>query len=444
MSRDGSLGAYGTQLYSGRLIDLDENAEVRGPNWYGSPGRLGISSKMMRDAHVRRSVEAITSPIRTADWDVQPASTSEIDIEIAKFVEWNLFTRISFDDLLRDAMIYIRDGFSILEAVFEAGVSTPFSRLPSAIALASMEPRQGSSIDQWIASESKQSQLAEIVQRINGSDTEQGGEYRIPADRIVRFSWDQEGANFAGLAPLRSAYGPWKIKRLLQVLDAIRHERAGVGVPKITMPEVVNPDEKQEAENILESMSSHEKGYIVLPHGYMFEWTSGGSSTGMDSAIERCNRDIAFNLASGFNLLGLQNNAPGSHALATTQQGQLDLLLEMHANFIADRLNRGSDGFSVIRFLVDVNYGSQHQLPRLVPRNLPTRNWAGVLPMVMSAIDKGLIRVDDKLEEFTRRVLKLPAYDPQSAREVSHDQSIPPSTDASKLSGGDDPVADGD
>ena len=63
------------------------------------------------------------------------------------------------------------------------------------------------------------------------SDAEPYGEHYIDASRLLRFTWDQEGANFTGLAPLRSAYGPWKTKLTEQDVRGV-WLGFGVGAPK--------------------------------------------------------------------------------------------------------------------------------------------------------------------------------------------------------------------
>lgn len=418
------IGGAGTQITGGAIYDLDLSPEVRGQKWYGTPYKLGIGQQMLRDGHVRSAVNALMDPIRTADWGVLPAGKEPVDLEVAKFVEHCLFDRcLNFDDMCRLLLGYLPDGFSWIELTEDiAPISKKaFPLHPGngkAFIYSGAYDRPANTTDGFIQDPKRPHALKAIRQRLPGSDGEDSRTVDVPSDRFVRITWDQTGANFAGLAPLRSAYGPWKIKQLLTVIDAIRHERQGMGTPAVKCPQGATDEQQDQAEEIAYSISANERGYVTLPFGYELVWISGGESTGMDIAIERCNRDIAFNLGSGFQLLGLQNNSPGSHALASTQEGQLKLRIEVHAGTVQNALNKGSDGWSMVERLVRNNYGPDVAAPKIVPRNLPTRNWAALMPVVKDLVAQGIITSDGTLEDFVRTVLKLPRKEevPSDAR----------------------------
>lgn len=403
------IGKTGTPIHGGRVIDLDANAEVRAPLWVGTPTSMGIGRRMMRDAHVRRAVECITAPIVTADHDVDAASDDPQHQTHAEFIRRELFERRGdlFPDLLRKLFGYIIDGFSVVEYTTEV---TEF-RGKSMIGLSGFHDRPACTIDRWDADPLVSDHVRGVWQRTYGADHEPAGEVYIPRDRMIRACWDQSGSNFLGLAPLRSAHGPYKIKVFVSLLEAIRHERMGVAIPAINMPEGAGDADMEKAQDIAESMSSNERSHVVLPFGFKAEWLAGGQDTSMGAAIERANRDIAFNLGSGFQLLGLTDSSPGSHALASTQEGQLEILIELHAEYVYEVLNRGLDGFSLVRHLIDINFGPQEKYPKLVARNLPTRDWSALLPVVKDLTDKGLFRGDNTFRAFVRRVLKLPRED---------------------------------
>jgi hypothetical protein len=376
---------------------------------------MGVGRKMMRDLHVRRSVVSVTAPILTADHDVDAASDDPAHVEHAAFVRQELFERNVFPRLLRALMQYIVDGFSIVEFTIEPrAVSPSFLQHPGrgqGVGIGGFFYRPASTIDGFEADERNPDYCAGVWQTTFGSDGEPGGRVFIPRERIIRASWDDEGTSFLGFAPLRSAHAPWKTKVFVSLLDAIRHERMGVAIPMIKLPEKAGDDDMLTARDIAESMSSDERAHIVLPAGFDATWLSGGQNTDMAQAIERANRDIAFNMASGFQLLGLTDSSPGSHALASTQEGQLELLIELHAGFIYEVLNHGLDGFSVVKNIIDLNYGHQEKYPKLVARNLPTRDWTVLLPVVKDLAAQGLFQGGAKFDSFVRRVLKLPRED---------------------------------
>ena len=81
--RPRAFGGAGTLINGGTIDDLDANSALRGDLWYGTPYNLGIADKMIRDAHVAKSLHYITGPLRAASWDFEPASNEPIDREIA-------------------------------------------------------------------------------------------------------------------------------------------------------------------------------------------------------------------------------------------------------------------------------------------------------------------------------------------------------------------------
>ena len=376
----------------------------------------------MRDAHVRKSLDYIIGPLRAAHWEFEPTSTEPIDLEIAAFCEHVFFESINWDQALRNILKYKIAGFSLLEQT-DAVEDISAAKFPNhpgggqGIVITGLHHRPAWTVERWHQSSVNPLMIEGVTQHIIGSDGEQSGFRRIDADRLIRFTENQDGANFEGMATLRSAYGPWKMKIALQVIESIKHERQGVGTPTIRLPENAIDEDIDVAQTILSEMRAHQKGYLILPHGYEFTWesTSQGDNTAISEAIERANRDISVNVNAGFMMLGLTGKM-GSYALATSQQGSFEISLESDARFICSTMNRGSDGWSPVERLVRLNYGDAVQVPKMVALNLPTRDWSKVLPVINQLAITGVIQPDDELEAFTRRVLRIPEADLSTTR----------------------------
>ena len=312
---------------------------------------------------------------------------------------------------------YNRDGFVMFE-VTEKAQALPegrFTQHPggvSGIVYNDFHHRPAWTVYRFDQSPENPAQMRAIQQWLPPSDAGPTGFREIPANRLLRFTYEQEGADFTGMSRLRSAYGCWKSKLTFMTLNAIRHERMAVGTPSLTMPEDVGEDEVVVAENILAQMRSHEEGYILLPFGYDFKWSesSAGAGTDIEEAIDQCNRDIYINVHSGFMFLGV-GSASGSFALAANQRAMFNLSLEGDARFFCDALNKGSDGWSVVRRLVDLNYGPNFPAPSLIARNLPTRDWTELLPVAFNQIQAGGLVPDKAYRDFVREVLFLPPED---------------------------------
>lgn len=421
-----AAGGAGTTISLGQIEDLDPNAEVRNEAWYGDVHRMGLASQMMRDGHVRMSVDAIVGPLLAASWGFKSPTKDPVDVEAARFCEWALFESSPWERLVRiGATGYIRDGASLFELT-EKVVDVPAARFPlhpgagRGSIYAGFHQRALSTVHDWEQDPSDPTRLAGVVQEIPGSDAEPMGYPRIDVQRdlLLRLTWDQEGANFAGFAPLRSAYGAWKMKKILMLLDMIRHEREGTGIPTMEYPRDATDDEKALVDEILQKVRAHHQAYIKLPEGFAFKFsTTTGQSTGIAEAIERCNRDIAYNLGVAWMLLGVAGKT-GSWALSDTQRGQYILLLERHARFWEATFNLGSDGWSPVERLVRLNYGPSVSIPRLEARNMPTKDWSTILTMVPQLKSAGALRIDQPLREQIRNILDFGPEDLDSIEEA--------------------------
>lgn len=422
----------GTSIMAGVISDIDNNPEVRGPLWYGSPGKIGIAGKMLRDPHVRQSLEYIAGPLCAANWRFKPTSNAKGDREVADACTWAFFEQLPWDQVLRRMVQrYGAYGFDLSEVTddYRAMPSTRFPMHPGGgrgIVPTGIHEISASTVSKWHQSKSNPSQITGIQQYLHGSETEKAGYREISGDRIMRLTWDQEGANFQGLAVLRSAYQPWKLKMAFISLDAIKHERMAVGTPVMTLGEDATDEDIAAAEIILEEMRANEKGYVVLPNGYTFKWEGAGDSnvTNIALAIERCNKDIAINVSAGYMLLGLTGQS-GSYALGTTQQTQHHLTVEGHSKFVSAGLSVGMDGWSPVKRFVELNYGYDIAVPRAVAHNLPTRNWADIVKTINNAVQAGVITADDALEDEVRTMLQVGPRDPSTARK-SHLSVVPP------------------
>lgn len=438
-------GTPGTKIVSGMIEDLDPNTALRGDLWYGTPYKMGIASQMMRDPYVRTSIDSRSAPIRAATWDFKPFSQSDRDKEVADFCRWVFLESLPWDRFLRQAVTgYNRDGFVFFEVTDET-VVLPQSRFPNhpggdlGVAFTGLHHRPAWTVNRFIQNQEIPSQLDAIEQWGVYGDAGDASFVTIPADRLIRFTYEQEGADFTGLSRLRSAYGCWKSKLTFQVLNAIRHERQAVGTPSMSLPDDATDDEVTVAQQILSEMRSHEKGYLVLPSGYKFEWaeSSAGAGTDIEAAIEQCNRDIYMNVHVGFMYLGASEGG-GSFALATSQQSLFNLSLETETRFICDTINKGSDGWSPVRRLVDLNYGPDVPAPSLVARNMPTRDWTQLLPVAFNQINAGGLLPDKPYRDFVREVLFLPPESEDAVQQVMQLPNVSSGTNPAPMEEEDD------
>lgn len=412
--RSTRIGGAGSQITAGTILDDDQNADLRNEKWYGEPQTIGISRKMERDPHVSQSLTTKRAPLIAALWDFEPASKKPVEVEAASYMAYLLFERSNWFEFLTNATLYMRDGSSLIEETDDVS-PIPADRFPlhpgkgTGVVITGLHRIPTWSVKYWHQRQDDPTKLDAITQYLIGSDNEKPGWNRVPADRLIRFTMGQEGANFAGLSYLRRAYGAWKVKQTCLLLDAMRHDRYGIDTPTIKLPENATEEDFDQAQTILSELRAHEKGYLALPFGYEFKWEGGqeGAGSAIGETIERCNRDILFSVGAGFTLLGLQG-ATGSYGLAQSQQGQYEIQLEIDAKLIANTINFGLDGWSIVERMVRLNYGEGVGLPRLVARNMPTKNWAAILPVIHNLTLSKHITPSAQTEAFIRSAVSLP------------------------------------
>jgi hypothetical protein len=430
----------GTAIHAGKITDRDFNAEVRGPQWYGQPGTTGIAAKMMTDTMVAQSVEYVVSVVTSGDWYFKPASESPLDIEIADYMTMSFLERRVLALVIRSWMMgYMANGFHLVEPL-EGFAPVSADRFPNhkgggvGVVPTEFVDVPAWTVDQFHQSKRNSRDMHRITQYVVGSDGEKAGYVDISANRLMRMTWDQEGADYTGNAILRRIYGAWKIKQVLLVIDSIKHERMGAGTPSFGYSEGATDKDLDDAIATLEELRVNEKGFFLLPPEWKFDWNTISKSDGSDiaAAIARCDIYIAQNSGAGYMLLGLQNQA-GSYALSGTQQGQHHLQAQGHVRFLVDAINFGQDGWSLLRRLTTLNYGADASCPTLLCRNLPTKPVFETVKAYTSGVQAGSITRDDRIENEAREMLDLSPIDHETASAVNTSTQAPPATEGAEV-----------
>ena len=103
----GGAGGAGSLITAGFVTQNEFNSEVRGPKWYGEPWAPGIVHQMMRDPHVRASIEFIVNPLCGAVWQFRSPvkEPTPLDLEVADFCQWAFVDHlIDFYGVLRTSV----------------------------------------------------------------------------------------------------------------------------------------------------------------------------------------------------------------------------------------------------------------------------------------------------------------------------------------------------
>lgn len=386
------LGGTGTVFFSGQLIEEEYNADLRGDK------AIAVYEKMRRsDGQVKAALLACELPLRAAHWDIEAATESRRDQEIAQFVRDNLFKQmtITWDDFLRHVLLMLPFGFSVFEKVWEL--------VDGKYRWRKLAPRLAKTIHKWNLD--PEGGLASIEQLVYKKDMYEF--IPIPIEKLIVFTLSREGSNFTGISLLRAAYKHWYYKDILYRIDGIAAERHGVGIALFKLPSTATTEgidsDLAKISKIGESLHTHERSYVALPDGYEFDLKGvTGQLHNIIGSIEHHDMQIVRSILAQF--INLGSSEVGSYALSQDQSGFFLMALRAVGRNICDAMNRYA-----IRQLVDYNW-EVDKYPELAVSGLEYREIGSYCKAVSEVVNAGLILPDREIEAELRRVLHLPAF----------------------------------
>jgi hypothetical protein len=222
----------------------------------------------------------------------------------------------------------------------------------------------------------------------------------IPADHMVWYAREREGAAWQGRSMLRPAYGPWLLKHEAMRIFATSSRRFGMGVPTVEAPAGATPAQISQAQALASAARVGDTAGAGLPSGFVFKLTGlTGSVPDVLAFIRYLDSQMAqMALAS---LLSLDSSPNGSRALGDTW---MDLLL-LSLNSIAGDMAAELTKLSVQ--MVDYNWGEDEPAPRIVIGDVGSRPEA-TAESLKALMDAGAISPDPALEEWARERWTLP------------------------------------
>lgn len=442
-----TVGISGTPIISGFLQDLGEyNGELAGRN------ALPIYEKMRRgDAQVRATLAACKLPIQSARWEVvqregsgvwgeesgegslaagppPPVSstgagrnTAAKAKEIADFVRNNLFGGLEFrtstggwatqnwDDVVRNALLMVDFGCAVHEDVWTVDGSV--------IRLRKLAARLPITLYRWHTEADGETLLA--LEQYGY----RGGRYLnvvVPAEKCAVFTYQQEGANFWGIALQRAMYPHWYVKSQLYRIDAIACERNSLGIPVFKLAPGFSKEDRDAAYSFVTQLAAHEATGMVEPPG---DANSGFRIVGYEGrvrdvapSIEHHNMMISRAALALFMDLGQAQH--GSRALGKEHGDFFMLALQNLADQVALAITNTS-----VRRLVSYNFGDDTPVPRLVVSNVQARGLADIVDALTQLAQAGLVVSEENLRNFIRQELALPAESTTSRSSVVSGQS---------------------
>ena len=380
----GEIGETGTVVISGMISEAEYNSKLQGS------AAFEVWDKMrLGDATVRAALMAIFLPILSAKWFVKSASDSRTDRKIAEFVQTSLMEEMTmtWQEFLRQVLLFLPYGRMLFELVYKDADYEPHR-----INWKKFAPRLPSTISKW----EMQNGGKGITQMVNS-----GGIYSIPIEKLMIFVNEKEGDNWEGISILRSAYKHWLLKDKLYQIDAMAHERQGLGLPYGKNKPGMTDAQKSRLRTLLENMRANEKGFIEITGDFDvgFMDMKANTTRNPQPSILHHDREISKSVLAQFLELGVQG---GSYALSADQSDFFYLSLKSVTQTICDAINKYA-----IKKMVDYNY-TVEKYPMLSYENLGSINFNALSVTLQRLVQVGLVKSNVTTEQFLRKSMGLP------------------------------------
>lgn len=231
----------------------------------------------------------------------------------------------------------------------------------------------------------------------------------IPVDRLIAYVWDQEGANWFGRSMFRSCFANFLLKDRLIRVDAIKHQRNGMGLPVGIGSQGGGKEELQEIQKMTAQVKAGGQASVALPYGTSMTLEGvRGTLPDTIASVRFHNEEMARRFLMMFMQLGESthgNRALGDSFIEFFQLNQ-DTVAKWYATTTTEHL---------IEDWWDWNVGPDDDATPILTyeRDDDPRFAFGELAQLITA---GLIEVDDELEEAVRQAMDLPEKDMSSIR----------------------------
>ncbi|WP_326829689.1 DUF935 domain-containing protein [Streptosporangium sp. NBC_01810] len=395
------IGQVDTLQYGSLLADWLEF--VPDLQW---PLSVQTYSRMRHDPKLAGILGAYTLPIRRATWVVDPAGCRD---EVVQLVADDLGLPIKgvdekpggarrrgviWGEHLRHALLSLVYGHMVFERRYEivdgmARLAALGERMPHTIGEITIN-RDGTvkSVSQDV---------------VSAAD--------IPANRLVWYVHEREGANWTGRSLLRAAYGAWLLKHEVWRVHATSIRRFGMGVPSVTAPPGATPAQVTEATRLASAMRVGDQSGAGLPHGFQVRLTGlTGSTPDAIEFVRYLDQQMSVMALAG--ILDLGQTETGSRALGDSFVELLRLSLQTVADDLARVATSGHGGMpGIVTQLVDFNFGETEPAPVIVATDVGDQHEV-TAEAIQMLVTSGALAPDPELDSYLRQAWRLPVRKP--------------------------------
>lgn len=389
------LGSSGTQIFNGMITAEEYNRRLQGKN------AIKMYDIMRRsEESVRAALQIVKLPLLSVERRIEPASDDPADIEIAAFVESQIFKNrnINFNKFAKEALTFFDFGHSVAEKTYQL---IDYDGSPR-IGLKQLGFRKQTSIYSWETIDKKPG----ITQQLIGDNTIDGNNLvSIPREKIIVWTHDQEGDNYEGISLLRYAFKSWDMADKLGLVHAMGLEKMAIPTPVLGVPSSASEADVDQAVQDLQQYRANEKAFIKKPAGWELDKLdmSGQSLQEMLPALQHYERKILLSVLGQFLMLGMEG---GSGSRATSEDHSK---LFMQSEEAANKTFQDVVQEQLINQLVDINYSN-------LPNGYPQLKSASIsdddVQVLSDAVSKlkgaGILTPTYETEQHLRKTMRLP------------------------------------
>jgi hypothetical protein len=377
------------------------------------PLSVQVFDKMRRsDGQVMAALRAITLPIRRAPWRLEPNGARD---EIVELVSEDLGVPILGSDESEQRLSrkrergrlswaeHLRDALNLGLAVGHMGFEQTYVIEANQARLRKLAPRFPTSLAKINVTAAGDLQSVQQWPMGAGPGPQGFGNMGDPikVDRLVWYAPDREGANWQGTSILRSAYKHWLLKDRLLRVDALKHERNGLGVPIVEAPQGTPPNDMGKYDSLAQGYRAGEKSGGALPYGAHLRLVGvEGNLPDTLASIRYHDEAIVRSMLAQFLQLG--STQTGSRALGDSFINFFQLALDALSEYYADAATE-----QVVERIVDLNWGESETAPKLIVQQADTETDLPPDSIALLA-SAGALTLDDGLETYLRDRYNLP------------------------------------
>lgn len=376
---------------------------------------FSVYREMRQDDQVKLTMEFKKVLVHGRAWEIKPASDSETDKDIAKFVEFNLRDRIDFKHIVKEALSALDYGFSVSEINWEVGEYEGARALLLKSIKAKDPERLEAEVDRfgnilnWEQEEGTNPTHTKII---------------VPPSKVWHYVHQSEFGNPYGVSDLRAAYKSWWAKKFLINFWNVFLERLGSPMMMMKYPQGAGDDLKQTLQNILKGLSS--KTEILVPEGVEVQLIEAMRSSGQatfhdaltyhNNAIARAILMVAMFGAGGDDVKRGADSQSRLH---------LRVLFKM-SDDLSQKLIRSFEQ-QVIKQLVDMNFPNVEKYPQFLWQDYGEFEGLEVADTIRLLHAAGIVDMDQNDVNYARSVLGMPLRgEDDEEDEVVRPQPLPP------------------